>query len=771
MKSYIKSTVIAATCSLLIAMPVELWAASSFVIKRIEVKGLQRVSKGTVLNYLPVHVGSQMSPSQTTSIIKSLYDTGFFQYVSLEKAGNTLVVNVVERATIGSIQIKGNKDIPSDRLRMVLKDMGLVKGRVFQKSSLERLEKQLTQEYINRGKYNARIESKVTPLTQNRVAVHITISEGRVSRIKAINIIGNHAFPKHELLSHFSLETSGVFSYFTKKDQYSREKLDASLEAMRSFYLDNGFLKFKVVSSQVLLSPDKKSVYINIKINEGPKYYFSGYNLVGDLVLPRSQLDGFVEIKKGEVFSRKKITDAISAMGEALGNKGYGFPNINADPKVDEKNHTVFITFIINPGQHVYVRRINFKGNTKTGDYVLRNAMRQPEGGLLSLSNIKESERQLRLLGYLKNVSAKTTPVAGTNDQVDLDFNVEEAPSAEATAALGWGTNGPEFNAAFNQHNFMGTGRSVGVNFNTSYFGRNYAFNYYNPYYTKTGIGRGFNAYYQTVDPKRLDISAYAFDKYGAGLNYNILMSNTSSIQLGFGYEHLRISQTGALAQIINFVAANGNNFDQIRLTAGWNRNSYDQYPFPTKGINQQASTIVALPANSRSLSYYKVNYGLHGYYPLFKGFILTALGTVGYGNTFNNNGLPFYENYYAGGIAQPGQVRGYESYSLGPLDISQNALGGNFLVAGSVGIILPYPLSRSNIRTTAFVDAGNVYSYGLPLNQQGNVSAGPMRYSAGVSVDWRSPFGPLSFSLATPLNRQRFDVATPFQFSVTTGF
>lgn len=742
-----------------------------FVVKDIKVRGLQRVSVGTVLNYLPVQVGEDIDPSATGEIIRELYETGFFQAVSLDRVGDTLIVNVVERGTIGSINVVGNKEIPSDKMKELLKQMGLVKGRVFQRSALERLEKELKQAYNARGKYNARIETQVSTLTENRVAITVTISEGRVSRIREIKFIGNHDFSNNELLSEFALQPSGVFTYFTKKDQYSKAEIDASLEALRSFYLDRGYLKFTIISSQVMLSPDKKDVFISVHIDEGPQYKFSGYTVAGKTILPLDKVNALVEVKAGDTFSRKKVTDSISAIGLGLGDVGYGFPAINAEPRIDEKEKTVFITFFVDPGRHVYVRRINFHGNTKTADYALRSVIRQDEGSLLSLHNIKESERQLRVLGYLKNININTTPVAGTNNQVDLDVQVEEAPSAEASASIGYGSNGPQLNASFNQHNFMGTGRSAGLSFNASYWGQEYAFNYYNPFYTNTGIGRGMNVYYQTVDPKNLDISAYSADRFGGDINYNILIGERSSLQLGYGYQNLNIQSVGGVLQVQNFVNIYGTNFNEIRLNAGINRNSYDQMPFPNSGFNQQLTGLIALPATSDSLSYFKASYAGHLYQPLFHGFILSLLGNVGYGNGFKSQALPFFENYYAGGIAQPGgQVRGYDSFSLGPHDNFDNALGANFLVSGSVGLVLPYPFSRENMRTSAFMDAGNVYAHDIPAPLTGTAS-GPLRYSAGISLEWRSPFGPLAFSLATPLNLQPGDRSQYFQFSLATGF
>lgn len=765
-----KKLAVGVFCSTILAWSPQASAENGFIVRDIKVTGLQRVSLGTVLNYLPVQVGEDLEPSETPSIIRALYETGFFQSVSLERQGNILIINVVERETIGSINVVGNSEIPSDKLKSLLKEMGLTKGRIFQNASLERLEKELKQAYNARGKYNATISTKVSRLTENRVAITVTISEGRVSRIKEIKFIGNHDFSKNELLPEMSLSTSGIFTYFTKKDQYSKAAMDTSLESLRSWYLDRGYLKFKVVSSQVMLSPDKKDVFINIHIEEGPQYRFAGYNIVGNTILPRDKIDSLVEVKKGDVFSRKKVTETISAIGLALGDIGYGFPAINAEPRIDETNKTVFITFIVEPGRHVYVRRINFHGNTKTADYVLRNIIRQDEGALLSLHNIKESERQLRLLGYLKDINVKTNPVPETNNQVDLDVNVEEAPSAEATASVGWGTNGPQFNAAFNQHNFMGTGKSVGVGFAASYWGQDYSFNYYNPFYTKTGVGRGFNLYYRVVDPKHLDISNYSSDRMGGDVNYNVLLSEKSSFQFGYGYQDLNIKSTGFTREYNNFVALHGRHFQELRLSSGWSRNSYDQMPFPSRGLNQQATALAALPATSSSLSYYKTSYMARWYQPLYKGFIFSLLGNVAYGNQFDNQGLPFYENYFAGGTAQPGQVRGYEIYSLGPQDSNGHALGANLLTNGSAAIIFPYPFSRDNLRTSIFVDAGNVFARGTPFFLSGT-DEGPLRYSAGISLEWRSPFGPLAFSLAEPLNRQPNDQSQIFQFSLSSSF
>ncbi len=770
MKKNLMRIVLIAICAMSFLWSSWVQAADSFIVKDIKITGLQRVSTGTVLNYLPVQVGEEVGSNSTPQIIRALYDTGFFQSVVLEREGNTLIISVMERATIGTITVAGNKEIPSDKMKEILKELDLVKGRVFQRAALERLEKELKQAYNGQGKYNARIEAKVAQLTENRVAITITISEGRVSRIKEIKILGNHDFTKNELRTEMVLAPRGVFTYFTKKDQYSKAGMDASLEALRSFYLDRGYLKFRIISSQVLLAPDRKDVFINIHIEEGPQYRFSGFAISGKTILPKEKLEALVQVKKGEVFSRKKVTATISDIGLALGDVGFGFPAVNADPRINEETKTVFITFVVEPGRHVYVRRINFHGNTKTADYVLRNVIRQDEGSLLSLHNIKESERHLRLLNYLKNIDVKTNPVPGTNNQVDLDVQVEESPSAEATASIGYGTTGAQFNAAFNQYNFMGTGRTLGLGFDASTWGQNYTFNYFNPFYSKTGVGRGLNLYFNHVDPRHLDVSSYNSDRFGGDINYSLLLSEKSSLQFGYGYQGLRIISAGIVQQIQNFINLYGRDFNQIRFSSGWNRNSYDQLPYPTRGVNQQAGVMVAVPASSGSFNYYKTGYQTRLYYPLYRGFIFTILGNVSYGNMFNGQGLPFYENYYAGGIAQPGQVRGYETYGLGPQDNNGNAMGGNLLINGSTGLVLPYPLSRENFRTMAFVDAGNVYAAGTPVYLAGTL-AGDIRFSAGLSLEWRSPFGPLAFSVAKAINKEPNDREQMFQFSLSSSF
>lgn len=746
------------------------FAQPGFVAQKIKIEGLSGIGVKTVFNYLPVSEGQTISNKNTKEIIKALYKTGFFKDVKLEQRGNTLVIKVVERATIGVLTLRGNKDIPRDKLLEALESKGIKRGRIYNKAALMQLIGELKHEYSRRGKYNAIIAEEIAPLTGNRVSIKITISEGRVAAIKRINFFGNKAVSTDTLLGQMSISPSTAYTYVTKKDQFTDYELQKSLDNIKNYYQSHGYLKADISSHQVMLTPDKKHVYINIRIKEGAKYTVSGVKVVGSKLVKKLALDKKITVKKGGLFSKTDVQESITAIANALGDNGYGFPKINAVPQINEKDKTLFIRIVVDEGRTVYVRRINFVGNTKTADDVLRHIIKQDEASVLSLKKINESLRQLRIQGYLKNVTYKTNTVYGANNQVDLDFMVEEAPSAEASVAVGYGTNGPEIRAGFHQKNFMGSGKEVGIDFNASYWGENYAVTYYNPYYTKDGIGRGVNVYYQTVDPKKLDVTTFSADKLGAALNYNIPINDNSSLQLGAGLEHLKITSLGSnpATSLQNYINQFGNIYDQARLTAGFNQNTYDQMPYPTQGFSQQLSLLTALPIGD-GVSYYKMSYVLRGYYPTFKGFIVSATGRIGYGNQFDNQGLPFFENFFAGGIAPMAPVRGYDTYTLGPKDSNNNAIGGNFMVSGTAQLIMPYPLSRQSVRTSAFFDIGNVYAKYTPTQYTGT-KAGELRQSAGVAIDWRSPFGPLSFSLGWPLNEQPRDSLSRFQFTVTSA-
>ncbi|NNM58209.1 MAG: outer membrane protein assembly factor BamA [Legionellales bacterium] len=776
---------IALAAILVSSMVSPVWA-STFVIQKIQVNGLQRVSQGTVLNYLPIQVGDTLNTEDTGKIISALYQTGFFSSISLSQEGSTLIVTVEERPTIGNLKITGNKMIATKDLTKALSGFGIASGQVYDQSVVDNVRLSLERQYYQQGNYNAKVQIKATPTTNNRVDLQITIDEGAAAVIKKIQIIGNQAFKEKALLKNFKLQTSGWISGFKKTDQYSKEKLDGDLEALKSFYMNKGYIQFKVDSSEVTMTPDKKYVYIVIHVTEGPKYTFSGYKLEGNLLFPMTDLTKLITFHAGETFSRQVVTNNANALTTFYGEHGYALSKIQPVPQIDEVNHQVMVNYMIDPGKKVYVREINFVGNTKTEDQVLRREMRQSEGALVSTTSIKESERRLNMLGYFKNVKVSTVPVEGSEDQVDLNVNVTEAPSATLTAGVGYSdTDGLLLNAGYNQPNFFGSGKNLGINFNTSDFQRYYSVSYFNPYYTDNGIGRGFNFYAMTTntDNNNVDISTYAMDQYGANVNFSVPVSETDSLSYGMGYQISRIELGDDPSQeLINFF--NGTNtlpppnpipetdsetFNNILLNGGWTHVNFDRGIFPTRGFGQTVNLQLGLPGGGEEQSYYKANYLAHVYVPITYGFILSLRGELGYGGgLFGTQALPFYNNYYAGGIGVTGAVRGYEGYSIGPQDSNGDTYGGNALADGTVGLVIPTGISPDTFRLTTFLDFGNVYN---TSDVQTTTGSGPMRYSVGVQGEWRSPIGPLVLSLAYPLNPQPVDHKEPMQFTVGTSF
>lgn len=758
--------------------------AQAFLLNRIDIRGLHGISRDTVLSYLPVSTGQTFNPEQSSQIIDALYATGFFSNVSLQEQGNTLIINVVERATIGKVTVTGNKEIPKDKLDEILKKIGLVQGRLLDRSVLNRMVSQLRSQYDMMGKYSARVTPVILPQANNRVAIRIEISEGLTVQIGGISIIGNHVFSERKLLSALPVSSTHFWSFLTNSDQYNQTKLSASLQALQSYYLDRGYLKFKADSTQVTLTPDRKTAYIIIHVTEGPLYKFRGYELAGRVLLDQGKLQSVLRrIKTGEAFSRQKVVDAEEGIKKALGDFGYIFSTVNTLPDVDEKNKTVFLTFYVDPGNQVYVRHINISGNLKTQDEVLRRLLRQQEGGLFSGSDMKESIRQLSLSGFLEGEpQVNTVPIPGYSDQVDLDLNINEAHAAQALFSLGYGTNGPVIGASLNQNNVFGTGNTLGLNFNNTRAATIYSVSYNNPYYTLDGVQRGFDLFFQRSTPSNLNTTTYSTNTYGGDLHYSIPFdAKGDTLQLSGGLQKLQLNLppfSQLSTEVQNFVTQHGTQFNQLLLSIGWTRNGLDRLVFPEKGLYQSASAQLALPVGGKPLDYYKTNYTGVDYYPLGHDFILQSRLNLGYGNGFaSTTGLPFFANYYAGGIGVDGQVRGYEVSSLGPRDSNGYPLGGNVMAVGSMALIFPMPATVSEkVRTSVFVDAGNIYStLGVtqPNNPRGGTASGPVRYSAGLDVDWRVPVFnvTLSFSVAKAINPKPGDQTQVFQFNIGTGF
>jgi len=736
-------------------------AFEAFEVSDIRVEGLERISPGTVFNYLPIKVGDTVDTDDTVNAVKALFKTGFFSDVRMERDGTVLVVYVKERAAISSIKITGNKDLETDKLLEGLKDIGLAEGRVFDRSLLDKVEQELRRQYFSRGKYAVKIETTITPLERNRVGILIDISEGEAARIKQINIVGNHTFTDKELRKGFTLDTPSFLSFITKNDQYSKQKLSADLEILRSYYLDRGYLNFNILSTQVSITPDKKDIYITINITEGNQFRIKEVTLSGELVLKPEELFPLVKINPDDVFSRKRVTEAVDRISAKLGDQGYAFANVNTVPDVNESERLVNLAFIVDPGKRVYVRRVNVKGNITTRDEVLRREMRQMEAGWFSAEKVERSRTRLQRLGFFEDVNVETPAVPGTTDQVDVNYSVTETSSGNITAGAGYSqTSGILFNASVSQDNFLGSGKRVSFAFNNSKVTTIYNFYYTDPYYTINGISRGFGLFYKKTDADQANISSYTTDTYGANVNYGIPINEFDTIRVSPEFENLKLKETSESPnEVIDFIDQHGNDYNTVKLTGSWAHDTRNKALFADDGGLQSFSVETAMPGSG--LQYYKLGYDQRRYVPLTKDLTLSMHAQLGYGDGYGDyDNLPFFENYFAGGVRS---VRGFEDNTLGPKDSKGNPIGGSVQVVGGAEILFPIPFveGTKSFRLGTFFDIGNVYS------DVSNFDATELRYSVGVSSLWISPLGPLAISLGFPLNAKSGDNVQNFQFTV----
>jgi len=740
--------------------------ADSFVIKDIRVEGLQRISAGTVFNFLPVKVGDEMDDKEAKNIIRALYKSKYFKDVDVEQQDGVLIIKVSERPAISSIEFVGNKDLKTKDLLKSLSQIGFAEGQVFEQAMLDRVKLELERQYFSRGKYGVTIESTVTPLSRNRVAIRITMAEGAIATIAGINIVGNKSFDEDDLLVDFQSTTGNILSSFTHDNQYSRQKLSADLETLRSFYLDRGFVDFTIESTQVSITDDKKEMFITINISEGNRYKIKEIRLAGDLILPEKELFKQIVINKGSVFSRKNVTKSTKNITNRLGDDGYAFANVNAVPNIDKKNKEVTLTFFVDPGRRAYVRRINISGNSKTRDVVLRREMRQQEASWISTDKVDKSRARIKRLGYFKDVNVETVPVAGTSDQVDLNFNVTEMASGSISAGIGYSqTDGLIFNANVTQKNFLGSGKYISFGFNNSSVNTVYSLGYTNPFATVDGISQGFNAYYRKTNATNANIAGYSTDNWGGDTSFGIPISEDNRVRLALGYENtkLHLLSTNTIQHYTDFVNREGSSFNTVTLTLGWSDDSRDSSVLPTRGMYQNISAKVAVPIGS--LQFYKLRYEEQWYHPLTDSLTLGLKGNLGYADSYGNTSeLPFFQNFYAGGIRS---VRGFRTNTLGAKE-NDLPLGGNLLVTGGAEVIFPIPFMKKTLksfRLSAFTDFGNVYG----SNQKFDASL--LRYSAGISAIWISPFGAMSFSFSQPFNKQPGDTPESFQFSLGSTF
>ena len=743
-------------------------ALEPFAIEDIRVEGLQRIALGTVYNYLPLQVGDRLDAERSSAAIRALFKTGFFQDVVLEREGDTLIVFVAERPAIASIEIKGNKDIPTEQLDEQLGRIGLAEGRVFDRAILDRIEQELQRQYLAFGKYNARVRTTVTPLERNRVAINIDVSEGEVASIQHLNIIGNKVFSQKALLERLQLSTRG--GWFSSRDQYSRQKLAADLETLRSHYLDNGYINFDILSTQVTITPDKRHVYITINVHEGEQFTVSKVAIQGDTIVPREELEALISISPGDIFSRKELTESSRRISESVGDVGYAFANINPIPELDEEKREVALTFFVDPGKRVYVRRVNLSGNVRTNDEVLRREMRQMEGGWISTSKVERSKVRLDRLGYFEEVNINTPAVPGTPDLVDVNYKVTEQPAfGSFNFGIGYGdAQGFLVNASVDWNNFLGSGQRFSINFDNSEVNRTYSFNLTNPYATMDGVSRSISMFYQETDAAEANISRYSTDAYGASLRYGVPVSEYDTFRYGGRYTHTKLHTSSSTATEIqdfctDVATVEECSFQSYILEAGWSRDTRNRVIFPSKGGLLSLTSDVAAPVGDESHTYYKLRLSKNHYFPISDNLTLMLDGEAAYANAYgNSNILSPSERYYAGGIST---IRGYRANSLGPEDSNGDPMGGNARVLGRAELIFPPPwsLDSKSMRFRAFIDGGNVY------NTDDKVDLGDARYATGLSLSWFTPVGPLTFSYARPIKDQDGDDTESFQFTLGT--
>lgn len=741
------------------------WAWESFVVEDIQVRGLERVAEGTVFNYFPIKPGDRVDERVLAEAVRALFKTGFFKDVRLYREGKVLIVEVAERPAIAAIEIQGNKDIKTEDLLKALKNVGLAEGQVFNRRVLEKVESELRRQYFSRGKYGVEVKTEVTPITGNRTAILIKIAEGKVAKIKQINIVGNRAFDDETLLGVFESGTTGWLSFYTKNDQYSKQKLTADLERLKSFYMDRGYIRFEIESTQVAITPDKRDIYITINVKEGDVYRLEEVKLTGKLIVSPEELIPLIQLGPGEVFSGKRATESMNAISTRLGDEGYIFANVNMVPEIDDEKKTVKLGFFVDPGKQVYVRRINLKGNSRTQDQVIRRELRQMEAALAATSKIEQSKSRLERLGYFKEVNVETPTVPGTLDQIDVNYAVTERPSGNLSAGIGFSqVQGLIFNASVSQTNFLGTGKQVSFEFNNSQVFTVYRVAYYNPYFTLDGIGAGFDVSYRSTDAAAANITSYTTNTLAAGLNGGIPIGEFDRLSANLDFNQTTLKTTGRTAkEIFDFIDKFGKDYSVVTASLGWIRDNRDRAVFPTRGGRQSVSLLGSVPFGE--LKYYKVQYQGQYFFPWTKDLVFALRGNAAYGDGYGSTDtLPFFENFFAGGVQS---VRGFRQNTLGPRDSRNNPFGGAVKLVGGADLFFPVPFLdeelKSAFRLGAFFDAGNVFKNRPQL--------GDLRYSAGISAQWLSPFGPLEVSLAKALNAKSQDDEQVFQFSFGAGF
>ncbi|TFI46426.1 outer membrane protein assembly factor BamA [Diaphorobacter sp. DS2] len=739
------------------------WALAPFKVQDIRVEGLQRVEPGTIFASLPLRVGDEYNDDKGAAAIRALFALGLFKDVRLEASGNVLVVVVEERPTIADVDFAGTKEFDKDTLKKAMRDVGLTEGRPFDKALADRAEQELKRQYINRSLYGADVVTTVTPIERNRVNLTFTVTEGEPAKIKEIRIVGNKAFSESTLKGLFDQDTGGWMSWYTKSNRYSRAKLNADLETLRSYYLARGFLEFRIESTQVAISPDKQDISITVNVNEGQSYVVSGVKLEGNYLDRDDEFKSLITIRPGEPYNADKVAETTKAFTDHFGNFGFAFARVEAVPEIDRENNRVALVLRAEPSRRAYVRRINVSGNNRTRDEVIRREFRQFEASWYDGDKIKLSRDRVDRLGYFTEVNVETQEVPGAPDQVDLVVNVAEKPTG--SLQLGAGFSSAEkvsVSFAIKQENVFGSGNYLGVDVNTSKYRRTLVFSTTDPYFTQDGISRTFDVYYRTAKPYEYQGGNYELVTAGTSVRLGVPFSETDTVFFGGGVEQTRIKAgTNIPAAYLAYAQQFGETSLSVPLTIGWSRDDRDSALAPNSGRYQRLNSEWSVAGDAR---YVRANYQYQQYIPLNKQFTIAFNGELGLGKGMNGRPFPVFKNFYSGGL---GSVRGFDQGTLGPRDVTGASLGGPKKITLNAELIAPFPGAGNDrtLRWFTFVDAGNVYG------EDESWELGDMRVSAGLGLSWISPLGPLRIAIAQPVRKFAGDKIQKLQFQIGTSF
>ena len=736
--------------------------AQEFVVRDIRVEGIQRTEAGTIFSYLPVRVGDRYDPEKGSAAIRALFATGLFKDVRLEADGDVLVVVVDESPAIAAVDLTGVKEFDKDTVKKSLRDVGLAEARVLDRSLLERAEQELKRQYLGRGRYDVKVTTTVTPVERNRVNITIAVDEGETASIRTIRFTGNRAFTDRQLLTEMELSTPGWLTWYTKRDQYSRQKLTGDLETLRSFYLNRGYLDFNIESTQVSISEDKQNIFVTINLVEGERYSVSEVKLAGELLGLDSELRALIDVKAGDTFNAERLNVVSKRITDRLGALGYAFASANAVPEANREKREVSFTLFVDPGRRVYVRRVNIAGNSRTRDDVIRREVRQYESAWYDAEKVRLSRDRIDRLGYFEKVEVETPPVPGSLDQLDVNFSIKERATGSIQAAAGYSsTEKLVLQAGYTQQNVLGSGHAISFEINTSRANRTIAVSHVDPYVTLDGISRSIEVFERKSDLARLNLGSVDLTQRGGSVRFGVPFTEFDTVFFGLGYEGTRIRLTDiSPLRYIDYVNRFGDSPDAVIGTIGWARDNRDNLLVPTRGRYQRAFFEAALPG--LDLEYYRATYQFQQFYPLTSRFTVAFNTELGVGGGYGGKSYPLFKNFYAGGI---GSVRGYEGGSLGPRDRAGQALGGTRRLNASLEALAPLPGADRTLRALAFADAGQVWG----PDQQ--VAFGDLRYSAGIGIAWISPLGPMKLSYALPLRTRTGDREQRFQFQIGTGF